>query len=56
MTRQTAAAIALCLVAELLIVGTHWDEAKAFQRSLYQTLWKYAPKPAGYQPPDRFKP
>ena len=56
MTRQTAGAIGVCLLAELLVVGTHWDQALVFQRTLYQTLWKYAAKPADYQPPDRFQP
>jgi len=47
---------AVIVVSELAIVGTHWDEARALQRVVYQTLWKYAPKPAGYVPPDRFAP
>jgi hypothetical protein len=47
---------AAIVVSELAIVATHWDEARALQRVVYQTLWKYAPKPAGYVPPDRFAP
>jgi len=46
----------IILISEILIVGTHWEEARAMQRVVYQTLWKYAPKPAGYVPPDRFAP
>lgn len=47
---------ALFILGEALIVSTHWDETRALQRVVYQTLWKYAPKPSGYVPPDRFAP
>jgi hypothetical protein len=47
---------ALIVSGELLIIGTHQDEALTVARTVYQTLWKYAPKPDGYIPPDRFAP
>jgi hypothetical protein len=44
--------------AEIALIVTHPDAAKGFARGVYQTLWKYAPRPEGmesYQPPDRFR-
>lgn len=44
--------------AEIALIATHPDESKATARSIYQALWRYAPRPEGmetYQPPDRFR-
>lgn len=46
---------ALFVIGEALIIWTHPQEAKALMRTVYVTLWEYAPKPEGYVPPDRFK-
>lgn len=46
---------ALVLTAELLIVGTHLDYAKAVYKAVYLTLWDALPKPDGAQP-GRFAP
>jgi hypothetical protein len=48
--------LALLVTIELAVIVTHQDEMRAMARSLYQTLWRYAPKPDGYVPPDRFAP
>lgn len=47
---------ALFVSAELIVITTHPDEARAVARVVYQSLWKIAPKPDGYVPPDRFAP
>jgi hypothetical protein len=48
----------LAACAEIALIVTHPEESKATARAIYQTLWKYAPRPEGmesYQPPDRFR-
>jgi hypothetical protein len=56
---KAVALAALIVLSELAAIATHRAEARAFLRSGYHLLWKYAPKPKGmesYQPPDRFAP
>lgn len=48
--------VALFVTLEVAVIVTHPDEMRAMARTLYQTLWHYAPKPDGYVPPDRFAP
>lgn len=47
---------ALLILVEAVLIATHPDEARTVARTVYQTLWRYAPKPDGYVPPDRFAP
>lgn len=50
--------VVLFILADLALVvtvgGFGPDAGWNVARWTYQTLWKYAPKPAGYVPPDRF--
>ena len=43
MTRKAELVAAVFLVAELLIVAGHWPRAKEVYRTVYQTLWSWAP-------------
>ena len=43
MTRKAELVAAVFLVAELLIVAEHWPRAKEVYRTVYQTLWFWAP-------------
>jgi hypothetical protein len=54
MTRREWAIIGLCVCAEAGFVVTHPQAARHTLRVVYNTLWYYAPKPAGYVPPQRF--
>ena len=57
MSRRTKAwLLALFVASELLIAWSNWEEVRAVQRTIYQTAWRYLPKPEGYTPPDRFAP
>jgi hypothetical protein len=53
--RKWGAVAALFLLGEGLVVYSHPQEVKDVMRTVYQTLWHYAPKPEGYVPPERFK-
>lgn len=53
--------VVLFILADVVLVvtvgGFNQDAGWTVARWTYQTLWKYAPKPVGYeqyQPPDRF--
>lgn len=56
MTRREWAIVAVCVCAEAGIIVTHPAAARATLHVVYETLWAYAPKPAGYVPPQRFAP
>lgn len=54
MKRSRAILLALFVAAEGLMILTHPQEAQAVMRTVYDTLWAWAPKPDGYVPPQRF--
>jgi hypothetical protein len=47
--------IALFVIGEALIVWSHPEQSKAVLRYVYDTLWAIAPKPEGFEPPQRFR-
>jgi hypothetical protein len=54
MKRSRAILLAVIVTAEGLMILTHPKEAQAVMRMVYDSLWTWAPKPAGYVPPQRF--
>lgn len=44
MTRKAGILAALFLSAEVLIIVTHWQQAKSVYISVYTKLWELAPR------------